>query len=247
MAHIIPLIFNHHHSHPRKRDVDQSSPEFSPSKPLSEIRFARPCLSAWATRLVGDRIYYRVGKLARKNHTDARNRRHLRVTTNKRTNNTEVIEWEDVAFSVEELAALYQEEDEFLWYLTECFAASRKGGEVIIKKTRPHPVIQVGAISSFITSRNRYASGNLGLPLGLWLFACQAHIDMKRILCRFGYSVSESAARNALNTLTDASLSTLQEKVQDATARGEVEYGKISDNVQRYERVFEHGLGKARL
>jgi hypothetical protein len=34
------------------------------------------------------------------------------------------IEWEDIAFSVEELAALYQEEDESLWYLTECFAAS---------------------------------------------------------------------------------------------------------------------------
>jgi hypothetical protein len=34
------------------------------------------------------------------------------------------IEWEDIAFSVEELAALYQEEDKFLWYLTEWFATS---------------------------------------------------------------------------------------------------------------------------
>ncbi|KAJ7208822.1 hypothetical protein GGX14DRAFT_632643 [Mycena pura] len=244
MAHIIPLIFNHHHSRPKKRDTDQYSAAFSPSKPLSEIRYARPLLSAWATRLVGDRIYYRVGKLAHHNRADARKRRHLRATTNKRTNNTNIIEWEDVAFSVDELATLYQEEDEFLWYLTECFAASRKGGKVIVKKVRPHPIIQVGAISSFIASRNRYASGDLGLPLGLWLFACQAHVDVKRILCRFGYSVSESTARNALNSLTNASLGALQEQVRHATARGEVEYGKISDNVQRYERVFEHGLGK---
>ncbi|KAJ7871949.1 hypothetical protein B0H14DRAFT_2344903, partial [Mycena olivaceomarginata] len=215
-----------------------------PHPNLSEIRYAHPCLSAWATRLVGDRIYYQVGKLARKNRTDTRNRRHLRVTTNKRTNSKDVIEWEDVAFSVEELAALYRKEDEFLWYLTECFAASRKGGKVIVKKIRPHPIIPVGAISSFITSRNRYASGDLGLPLELWLFACQAHVDVKRVHCRFGYSVSESTARNAPNTLTNASLSALQEQVQDATARGEVEHGKISDNVQRYERVFEHGLGK---
>ncbi|KAF7371606.1 hypothetical protein MVEN_00016000 [Mycena venus] len=242
MAHIIPLIYNHHRSRP-KRDTAQHSAAFSPSIPLSDIRYARPCLSAWATRLVGDRIYYRVSKLAHKNRSDARNRRHLRATTNKRTNSTDIIEWEDVAFSVEELAALYQE-DEFLWHLTECFAASRKGGKVVVKKTRPHPVIQVGAISSFITSRNRYASGDLGLPLGLWLFACQAHIDVKRVLCRFDYSVSESTARNALNTLTDASLNALQEKVRDATVQGEVEYGKISDNVQQYERVFEHGLGK---
>ncbi|KAJ6549750.1 hypothetical protein B0H19DRAFT_883435, partial [Mycena capillaripes] len=244
MAHIIPLIFNHHHSHPKKRDVDQNTAAFSPSKPLSEIRYAHPCLSAWATRLVGDCIYYWIGKLAQKSRSDTRNRRHLRATTNKRTSNTEVVEWEDIAFSVEELAALYQGEDEFLWYITECFAASRKSGKVIVKKTRPHPAIQVGALSSFITSRNRYASGNLGLPLGLWLFACQAHIDVKRVLCRFGYSVSDSTARNALNTLTDATLNALQEKVRDATARGKTEYGKISDNVQRYERVFEHGLGK---
>ncbi|KAJ7200101.1 hypothetical protein GGX14DRAFT_524890 [Mycena pura] len=172
MADIIPLIFNHHHSRPKRRDADQYSAAFSPTKPLSHIRYARPCLSSWATRLVGDRIYYRVGQLARKNRTDARTCRHLRATTNKRTNSKDVIEWEDVAISVEELAALYQQEDEFLWYLTECFAASRKGGKVIARKIRPHPIIQVGAISSFITSRNRYASGDLGLPLGLWLFAC---------------------------------------------------------------------------
>lgn len=76
------------------------------------------------------------------------------------------------------------------------------------------------------------------------MFACQAHVDIKRVLCRFGYSVSDSTARNALNTFTDADLNTLQEKVRDATARGEVEFGKISDNIQRYKRVFEHGLGK---
>ncbi|KAJ7863426.1 hypothetical protein B0H14DRAFT_2574825, partial [Mycena olivaceomarginata] len=38
MADIIPLIFNHPHSHPKKRDADQHSAAFSPSKPLSEIR-----------------------------------------------------------------------------------------------------------------------------------------------------------------------------------------------------------------
>ncbi|KAJ7712475.1 hypothetical protein B0H14DRAFT_3171882 [Mycena olivaceomarginata] len=189
MAHIIPLIFNHSRSRPRKRDTDQHSSAFSPSRPLSEIRYARPCLSAWATRLVGDHIYYQVGKLARKSRTDTRSRRHLRATTNKRTNSKDVIEWEDVAFSVEELAALTDKRTSFC--------------------------IQVGAISSFITSRNRYASGDLGLPLGLWLFR-----------------------------LSSSHLSALQEQVRDATARGEVDFGKISDNVQRYERVFEHGLGK---
>ncbi|KAJ7870106.1 hypothetical protein B0H14DRAFT_3440329 [Mycena olivaceomarginata] len=142
------------------------------------------------------------------------------------------------------LARQYQDEDPFVWYMTECFTASRKKGKVIVKKNRPHPVIQVGAISSFILSRNQYASGELGLPLGLWLFACQAHVDIKRVFCRFGYSVSDSTSRKALNSMTDSSVNHLQEKVRDATERGTADYGKVLDNIQRYDRVFEQGLGR---
>ena len=40
-----------------------------------------------------------------------------------------------------------REEDEFVWYLTECFAGSRKNNKVVVKKTRPHPVV-----SSFLAS-----------------------------------------------------------------------------------------------
>ncbi|KAJ7696824.1 hypothetical protein B0H17DRAFT_1130828 [Mycena rosella] len=132
------------------------------------------------------------------------------------------------------LAKQYQEEDEFLWYLTECFTASPKKGKVMI---------QVSAIGSFITSRNRYTNSDLGLPLGLWLFAFQAHTDIKHILCRFGYSVSDSTARHTLNTLTESSLNDLKAKVRDAIDRGEAEWGKVSDNVQKYAKVHEHGLG----
>ncbi|KAJ7686955.1 hypothetical protein B0H17DRAFT_939883, partial [Mycena rosella] len=170
---------------------------------------------------------------------------HLRATSNGRTENADVVEWEDVKFSIEELAALYKNKDPLLWYLTECFSASRKKGQVIVKKTRPYPIvctsffstffslrsfllqIQVGAISSFITSRNRYASGDLRLLLGLWLFACQAHIDVKRVFCRFGYAVSDSTTRNALTSLTDGSLNELKDKVQDATARARLNSGRF--------------------
>jgi hypothetical protein len=136
MADIMPLVFNHHKSRPRRKDADQSSSSFSPYKPLNEIRYARPCISAWATRLVGDHIYYRVGKLAHKKRSDPRSRRHLRATTNGRTSNVDIVEWEDVELSIEELANLYKEEDEFLWYITECGAASRKNGQAVVKKTR---------------------------------------------------------------------------------------------------------------
>ncbi|KAJ7775506.1 hypothetical protein B0H16DRAFT_1757012 [Mycena metata] len=244
MADIIPLIYNHHKSRPRKRETEQRAAAFSPHKPLEDIRPAATCLSAWATRLVGDAAHSRIGKMSRKSRDNVRGRRHLRASSNGRTEGTRVVEWEDVEFTMEDLAQQYQSEDELIWYLTECFAASRKNGKVIVKKIRPHPVIQVGAISAFITARNQYASGDIGLPIGIWLFACQAHVDIKHILCRFGYSVSDSTARRTIRSMTLRSLRDLREKVCAATAREEVEYGKVSDNCQRYTLVCEHGIGR---
>ncbi|KAF8166721.1 hypothetical protein K438DRAFT_1528770, partial [Mycena galopus ATCC 62051] len=243
MAHIIDLIYTHHKSRPKKKDPDYLA-GFSPSKPPSEIGCARPCLSSWATQLVGDHAYFRVGKLARKGRATGRNRRHLRARTNGRTERTEVVEWEDVEFTIDGLSAQYREEDPFLWYLTESCLASRKKGNIVVKKNRPHHIIQVGAISSFIICRNQYASGDLALTLGIWLFACKAHIDIKRVFCRFGFSVSDSTAHHALNSMTDSDRDKMQTKVRDATKEGEAEVGKILDNIQRYDRVFEHGLGQ---
>ncbi|KAJ7017190.1 hypothetical protein C8F04DRAFT_979773 [Mycena alexandri] len=244
MADIIPLIYNHHKSRPKKANIAERAAAFSPYTALSDIRCAAPCLSAWATRIVGNAAYFRVGKMARKPKDGSRSRRHLRASTNGRTANTHVVEWEDIEFTMEELARQYKDEDGFLWWLTECMAGSRKKGNVVVKKTRPHPVIQVGAISSFITARNQYASGDLALSIGVWLFATQAHIDVKRVMCRFRYSVSDSTARRAVNTLTDSGFEALRAQVRNATQRSEVEWGKISDNIQRYDGVYEHGIGR---
>ncbi|KAJ7167104.1 hypothetical protein C8R46DRAFT_1163398 [Mycena filopes] len=244
MGDIIPLIYNHHKSRPRESNTADRSAAFSPSKSLKKIRCAAPCLSAWATGLVGAHAHRRVGKLARKPQGGGRSRRHLRASTNGRNECAEVVEWEDIEFTIDGLADQYKEEDEFLWFLTECMAGTRKNGQFVAKKTRPHPVIQVGAISSFITARNQQASGDLALPLGLWLFVCQAHIDIKRVLCRFGYSVSDSTARRALDTVTDSDLARLRADVQAAMAQQEVIVGKVTDNIQRYDAVYEHGIGR---
>ncbi|KAJ7739719.1 hypothetical protein B0H14DRAFT_2638215 [Mycena olivaceomarginata] len=117
-------------------------------------------------------------------------------------------------------------------------AASRRKGKVVVKKTRPHPINQVGVISSFIVCRNQYASGDLALALGIWIFACKAHVDIKRVFCRFGFSVSDTTAHHALNSMTDSDRDKMQCKVRDATEEGEAEVGKILDNIQRYDRVF---------
>ncbi|KAJ7708549.1 hypothetical protein B0H16DRAFT_1667975 [Mycena metata] len=246
MGDIIELIYQHSQSRPKKKHPEQRAAAFSHDKPLNEISFARPCLSAWATRLVGDETYYRLSRMAKKkSNASGSDRRHLRATANSRNKNARVITWADTEFSIQGLADQYRKKDGLIWYLTECMAGRRKNGVVVVRQRRPHPVIQVAAIScSFIVSRNQYATGDLALPLAIWHFAVKSHVDVKRVYSRFGSIVSDPTARNAINSMTASSLAALQDSVHDATARSEVEWGKILDNVQEYSPVYEHGLGR---
>ncbi|KAJ7470888.1 hypothetical protein FB451DRAFT_1135186 [Mycena latifolia] len=179
MSDLIELLYDHPQSRPKRKYPDQVAAAFSPHKPLDDIRFARPCLSAWATRLVGNEVYRRLGRLAQKSD-DPDSRTHVRATTNGRKEGAKVATWDHMKFTIQGLVDQYRAE-ELVWYLTESMAAPRKKGVVVIRKRRPHPVIQVGAISSFIVSRNCYASGDLALPLGIWHFACKSHVDVKRV------------------------------------------------------------------
>ncbi|KAJ7815078.1 hypothetical protein B0H14DRAFT_2375595 [Mycena olivaceomarginata] len=192
MSHLIERLYHHRESRPKRRHTAERAAAFSPHIPLEDIHFAQPSLSAWATRLVGNRIHDSVGTLARKNRDDSESRTHIRASTNGKDPNARVVSWEDTHFTIEGLAQKYATNAELVWYLTECMAAPRKKGVVVIRKRRPHPAIQVAAISSFILSRNQYASGDLALPLGIWHFACKSHIDVKRVYCRFGSIISDT-------------------------------------------------------
>ncbi|KAJ7229441.1 hypothetical protein C8J57DRAFT_1534414 [Mycena rebaudengoi] len=254
MADFIQLLYDHPQGRPKKH-AEQQAAAFSSSIPLEDIRFSRPCLSAWATRLVGNEAYRCMGRMAKKKD-DTENCTHIRATTNGRKEGANVVTWERIKFTIKVLHAKM----------------------VFVRKRRPHPVIQVGAISAFSISRkypavhaitasslgpqksrwpssrsqngiedfknNSYASGDLALPLGIWHLVCKSHVDVKRVYCRFGSTVSDSAARHALNSMTDASLVALQSSVRDATARGESEWGNFFDSVQQHSLVYEHGLGR---
>ncbi|KAJ7142583.1 hypothetical protein C8R44DRAFT_865911 [Mycena epipterygia] len=243
MADLITLIYDHPQSRPKRKHPDQVAAAFSPHLPLSSIRYARPCLSAWATRLIGDETYRRIGRLAKKSD-DPDSRTHIRATTNSRKEGARVATWSDMEFTMQGLADKYRDADGFIWYLTECFCAPRVKGAVVIRTRRPHPAIQVSAISSFIISRNSCASGDLALPLGIWHFACKSHVDVKRVYCRLGSIVGDSTSRKALNSMSAADMEALQASVRAATARGEAEWGNILNNCQEYSTVYEHGLGR---
>ncbi|KAJ6474102.1 hypothetical protein DFH09DRAFT_465031 [Mycena vulgaris] len=63
-----------------------------------------------------------------KNRSDPQSRRHLRATSDGRTENADVVDWEDVKFSIEELAGLNKKEEPFLWYMTECLGLGYEAG-----------------------------------------------------------------------------------------------------------------------
>ncbi|KAJ7225165.1 hypothetical protein C8J57DRAFT_1252854 [Mycena rebaudengoi] len=54
-------------------------------------------------------------------------------------------------------------------------------GVFIVRERRPHTMIVISALASFILSRNQYANGDLAMILGVWHFACKSHADVKRI------------------------------------------------------------------
>jgi hypothetical protein len=162
MADLIESLYHHHKSRPKKDSEDYHA-AFSPNKPLTEIQCAQPCLSAWATQLVGNHAYFRVRKLARKNRVGGSCRRHLRATTNGHVKSTDVVTWEDTEFTLQGLAHQYQDEDPFIWYLTECFTASRKKGKVVVKKNRPHPVVCYFSVCSYYLAQFFFRSKSVQL------------------------------------------------------------------------------------
>ncbi|KAJ7310170.1 hypothetical protein DFH08DRAFT_718892 [Mycena albidolilacea] len=201
MSHLIEHLFQHHESRLKRRYTAECAAALFPHIPLEDIHFAQPSLSAWATYLLGNRIYNSVGTLAHKNRDDSKSHTHIRASTNGKDPNAQVVSWEDTHFTIEGLAQKYVMNTELVWYLTECMAAPRKKGVVVIHKRHPHPVVsfellrfsfssffsshflQVTAISLFIPSCNQYASDDLALPLHIWHFVCESHINVKHVYC----------------------------------------------------------------
>ncbi|KAJ6613098.1 hypothetical protein B0H10DRAFT_1806133 [Mycena sp. CBHHK59/15] len=202
MGRIIELIYNHRQSQPLPNSA-QRNLAFSHKIPHTDISFARPSLSSWALVLVGKEARRQVGNLTKNDPTDPTDTTQMRASTNERAPDAAVANWDKLTenLSIPKVAAKYKMRGGIPWYLTEMMSAPTKGGVIVLRQRRPHTTIQVGAISSFVRSRNRYANGYLALPLAVWQFACKPHVDEKRIFSRFGFTVHDTTARACLNSL----------------------------------------------
>ncbi|KAK7015808.1 hypothetical protein R3P38DRAFT_3321613 [Favolaschia claudopus] len=246
MGDIIDLIYYH----PQSRPVNahpESRHYFSPPnvKEHYDIAFARPALSTWALRLVGAELRRQIGALTQNDPANPSDNTQLRASTNGRAKDVRLATWEDLGqVSILDMASTYKRRAPGVWYITECMAAPKVGGVIVQRTRRPHPPIQVGVINCLTLSRNRYATGYLALPLAVWQFACQAHIDEKRILSRFGFTVHDTTARACLDSLTDSSLDKLRQSILEGLAKGTMYWQLVLDNVQEYCRQRDHRIGR---
>ncbi|KAK7450181.1 hypothetical protein VKT23_013064 [Stygiomarasmius scandens] len=237
----VDKIYNHRYSYPAAKAELKSerNHHFSPSVELSSIHYAWIAISSWALRIVGNRLHKGVGDLTI--DLDDKDDPNFRTRVPIRSLQPEHIK----SFSMKRHVERLKKRDPAVWFITECMAASRCKGSVVVKRIRPHPMIQVATISSFIVSRNKYATGYLPLILGIWHFACRSHVDVKRVHTLLGLSVGDSTARTALEHLSRTSLSTLQEEYQTMAMLGILSRSTTLDNTQEYVRVHEFGLGKS--
>ncbi|KAJ6527968.1 hypothetical protein DFH09DRAFT_1327907 [Mycena vulgaris] len=229
MGTIINLIYNHRQSRAPKASA-QYSLDFSPPDVASprDIDYARPSLSTWALQIVGPELRRQVGVLTQNDPSDPTDTTQLRASTNGRAQKVRLATWDNLVALV----------------LLSLPPRTNGAPELCVRKRRPHPTVQVGAISALTLSRNRYASGYLALPLAVWQFACKSHVDEKRIFSRFGFTVHDTTARACLASLTDSSLAKLRESVAVGIANGTMYWQIVLDNVQQYCRQGDHRLGR---
>ena len=180
ISHLIPLLYNHPQSRPKSKHPDQRAAAFSALKPLEDIRFAQPFMSAWATRIVGEEAYRRIGRLAKKSD-DPTSRTHVRATTNGRAKDVRVATWGHTRFTIQELIEHYSK-DELIWHLTECMTAPRIKGKVVVRKRRPHPAVRDSCFQKFTCTKKLFqcrskpvrsapsSSVETRTPAGTWLF-----------------------------------------------------------------------------
>ncbi|KAJ7661642.1 hypothetical protein B0H17DRAFT_953624 [Mycena rosella] len=223
MGRIIELIYNHRQSQPPTHSAERDL-AFSSKTPPTEISYARPSLSSWALVLVGKEARKQIRYLTKNDPDDPTDTTQMRASTNGRNPTGSVAEWEKLTdnLSIPKIANKYAMRANVPWYLSEMMSAPTKGGAIVIRQRRPHTTIQVGAISSFVLSRNRYANGYLALPLAVWQFACKSHVDEKRVFSRFRFTVHDKTARACLDSLSAMSLAKLRASVAEGVAVGEM-------------------------
>ena len=141
---VLDNMFSNSYSSPTYRTSEEvHHPLFSSIEPY-DIPYARPSLSAWATKHVARQAHLQIGSHAYpSSKDDSLEYRRLYLSTNGRQrSNIRLITWEDLrGFCLENLAKELEEEITLPWYLLQQMAAPSEKGVFVIRKQRPYPQV----------------------------------------------------------------------------------------------------------
>ncbi|KAJ8074038.1 hypothetical protein PM082_012329 [Marasmius tenuissimus] len=180
---VVVAIYNHRYSYLTSRAKDELWRErhdaFSSTADETKAHYARIATSIWAVKLVGSHVFKEMHVMSRGVPSQPKFPVHL-SSSELADPDTSLPLFRD--FSLIKHAEMYKESLPLTWYLTECMARPKLRGNkdslVVMRKSRPHPIIQVIAISAGLLSRNRLATGFMALQMGVWLFSTKAHVDI---------------------------------------------------------------------
>ncbi|THU84295.1 hypothetical protein K435DRAFT_806819 [Dendrothele bispora CBS 962.96] len=234
VVHIIRKIYQHPHSQPswQCNDVkEQRAKAFSLEGDPVDIRYARPAIASYVAQLYAARAHRDLTILT-KNDPDHPEDVPARVSLDHLT-------WDDIhSFSPDRAIATFQCRTPYLYTLFEYLAAPRKKGVSVERKYRPVDIHVVVSINALVVGHNRYVNGYLPIHLGVQLFSCQVHVNIKRWLCRMGLVTSDKTVRRAIANMTEKKM---QESTINEAARNEVTKCYVLDNCQRNSAVHEGG------
>ncbi|KAF8172932.1 hypothetical protein K438DRAFT_1611320, partial [Mycena galopus ATCC 62051] len=117
---------------------------FSTTDKAADIRYARPFMSTWATRLVASEARKQVGRATVDDPEDPESRVQLRASSNGCGNSgAHVVTWRDFRnFSIDALAKRFWLKLSLPMFLTKYMSAPRVKGVFIERRRRPYPMVR---------------------------------------------------------------------------------------------------------
>ncbi|KAJ7874150.1 hypothetical protein B0H14DRAFT_2243743, partial [Mycena olivaceomarginata] len=135
-AHLVEAMYRNRYSvpHYNSRYVDELEATFCGTRDPKTFHYTCPALSSWAAQLVGKRCALEIGKLGHDdpNHPDFH--AFLQASVNVRMSETrKTVTQEDVfQFSMQRSADILHSRAPLAWFITECMAATRKSGTIVM-------------------------------------------------------------------------------------------------------------------
>ncbi|THU94231.1 hypothetical protein K435DRAFT_860767 [Dendrothele bispora CBS 962.96] len=237
IINIIRKIYQHSSSQPswRSRDpTSERSKAFQLDEDPAKIPYARPAIASFAAQLCAARAHRDLSILT-KNDPDHPEDQPARMPLNEVT-------WDEInAFTPDRAVMTFKRRTPFLYDLFKYLADPRVKGVPMPRKYRPADIRVLVAINALVVGHNRLVNGYLPIHLGVQLFSCQIHTNIKRWLCRMGLASSDKTIRSLIEKLTERDQERLQHSTIEEASRNEVRKCYVLDNCQRNSAVHEGG------